>query len=76
MALEKQVYVDRVTATEFGDLEIREVTKILENGVEVSKSYHRRVISSGDDVSKEDVRMKALYDSAQLNKMARPEVQL
>lgn len=71
MTLEKQIYMDRITITEYGDLEIREKTCVLEDGQELSFSYFRRVISSGDDVSNENQRIQALYNAAQIGKMER-----
>lgn len=73
MALEKQTIIDRVTITQFGDLEIREKTSILEDGKELSHSFHRRVIVSGADVGGESQRIQDLYAAAQIDKIARPD---
>ena len=51
MALEKQVVVDNITVTETGTVLVREVTRILEDGVEISKQYHRTSFEKGADVS-------------------------
>lgn len=73
MALTKQVCERHVTATKFGDLEIREEHCYLEDGQVMASNYHRRVITSGSDVSQESERIQALYAAAQLNKVERPE---
>lgn len=36
-----------------GQIQLREDTIIEENGKELSRTYHRRVLSPGDDTSKE-----------------------
>jgi hypothetical protein len=51
MALTKETTVDQITVTENGIVLVREVTRILEDGVELSKQYHRTSFSPEDDVS-------------------------
>jgi len=51
MALEKQVVVDNITVTENGTILVREVTRIMENGAEISKQYHRTSFEKNADVS-------------------------
>lgn len=72
MALtEEKVY--RYEANEFGDCCEIEVTKIMRDGVEISKSYHRKMMESGNDMSKESEKFQAFYNAAQINKMAKPQ---
>ena len=40
MALTKTTNIDQITVTENGTVLYREVTRILEDGVELSKTYH------------------------------------
>jgi hypothetical protein len=51
MALEKQVIVDQITVTENGTVLVREVTRIMEDDIEISKQYHRTSFEKGADVS-------------------------
>ena len=51
MALTKQVVIDQITVTEDGTVLIREVTRIMENGNEISKQYHRTAFAPESDVS-------------------------
>jgi hypothetical protein len=44
--------------TEWGHVQVRRITRIFEDGKEVSKTYHRHVISPGDDITNEDVLSK------------------
>ena len=51
MTLTKQVAVDQITITENGTVFVREVTKIMEDGNEISKQYHRTSFTPASDVS-------------------------
>jgi hypothetical protein len=51
MALTKETAVDQITVTENGTVLVREVTRIMEDGVEISKQYHRSSFEKGADVS-------------------------
>jgi len=52
MSLSKQITFDG-SWTEFGHVQVRKITRVMENGKELSKAYHRHVISPGDDYSGE-----------------------
>ncbi len=60
MALEKFVIVDRIEVLEKGAVQVRTKTAILEDGVQISGTFHRHVVSPGDDYSKEDARVQAI----------------
>jgi hypothetical protein len=51
MALTKETVVDQITVTENGIVLVREVTRIMEDGKELSKQYHRSSFAPADDVS-------------------------
>jgi len=51
MALAKEIAVDQITVTENGTVLVREVTKIMEDGKEISKQYHRTSFEKNADVS-------------------------
>jgi hypothetical protein len=51
MALTKETVVDQITVTENGIVLVREVTRIMEDGNELSKQYHRSSFAPADDVS-------------------------
>jgi hypothetical protein len=51
MALTKEVVVDQITVTENGTVLVRETTKIMEDGNEISKQYHRTSFAPSSDVS-------------------------
>ena len=60
MALEKKVVIGAITVQEDGQVAVRRDTVILDNGVEVSRAYHRHVLAPGDKTSAEDARVKAV----------------
>jgi hypothetical protein len=60
MALEKQTVVDKIEVVENGCVQVRTATRIIEDGVQLSQSYHRHVVAPGDDYSGEDARVQAI----------------
>lgn len=60
MALEKVQIVDRIEVVENGCVQVRTKTAILEDGKQISGTYHRHVVVPGDDYSVEDARVKAI----------------
>jgi hypothetical protein len=60
MALEKVVKVDLVEVVENGCVQVRTKTAIVEDGKQISGSFHRHVIAPGDDYSGEDARVQAI----------------
>ena len=60
MALEKIEIVDRIEVVENGAVQVRTKTAIMENGKQISGSFHRHVVAPGDDFSKEDARVQAI----------------
>jgi K+-transporting ATPase c subunit len=69
MALTKVTVVDKIEVLEKGQVQVRTATRVLEDGVELSSSYHRHVVepstkASGSwadtDISGEDARVQAI----------------
>ena len=60
MALEKQTVVDKIEVLENGCVQVRTATRIIEDGVQLSQSYHRHVVVPGADYSGEDARVQAI----------------
>lgn len=60
MALEKVSIVDRVEVTESGHVQVRVATRILEDGKIISQTFHRHVVSPGQDYSAEDPKVQAI----------------
>jgi len=54
MALTKEVVVDKIEVTgEFRHVQVRTATIVKEDGVELSKSFHRHVVAPDADISGE-----------------------
>jgi len=69
MALSKVTVVDKIEVLELGQVQVRTATRVLEDGVELSSSFHRHVVDPstkiGDtwadtDISGEDARVQAI----------------
>jgi hypothetical protein len=60
MALEKVTVVDLIEVAENGAIQVRTKTAIMEDGEQISTTFHRHVVSPGDDYSAEDDRVKAI----------------
>jgi archaellum component FlaF (FlaF/FlaG flagellin family) len=64
MSLTKSTVVDQITVTENGVVLFREATRILEDGVELSKTFHRSSLLPGQDVSAVPVNVQAICSAA------------
>jgi len=51
MSLTKQTVVDQITVTENGIVLYREATRIMEDGNELSKTYHRSSLTPAQDLT-------------------------
>jgi hypothetical protein len=60
MALEKIIVVDLIEVTENGCVQVRTKTAIMEDGQQISGSFHRHVVAPGDDYTNEDPRVQAI----------------
>jgi hypothetical protein len=60
MDIEKQIAVDLIEVVESGAVQVRAATKIVENGVVISQSFHRHVVAPGDDYSNQEERVQAV----------------
>ena len=69
MALTKETIVDKIEVLEMGQVQVRTATRVKEDGVELSSSYHRHFVepstkASGSwadtDISGEDARVQAV----------------
>ena len=60
MSLEKVVSVDLIEVIENGCIQVRTKTAIMEDGKQISGTFHRHVVAPSDDYSGEDARVKAI----------------
>ena len=64
--LEKQITQDKIEVVNTGDwsvLQVRTKTAIVEDGAELSSSYHRHVVSPTDDLSNESDEVVAIANT-------------
>ena len=64
MALEKTTSVDQITVTENGIVLFREATRIMEDGNEISKTYHRTSLTPGQDLTGQPANVVAICNAA------------
>ena len=60
--LEKIQVVDRIEVLENGCVQVRTKTAIMEDGKQISGTFHRHVVAPNDDYSQEDARVQAICE--------------
>ena len=69
MAITEEIVVDKIEVLEMGQVQVRTATKIVEDGNELNRSFHRHVVVPSDkttgswvdtDISGEDARVQAI----------------
>ena len=63
MSLEKQIKIDQIEVVANGVVQVRQITRILEDGNEISSSFHRWALTPGQDVSDQDARVQAIANA-------------
>jgi hypothetical protein len=63
--LEKIKVIDQIEVLESGIVQVRAATKIMDDGVEVSRTFHRHVVVPGQDYSQEDAKVQAICAAVQ-----------
>jgi len=58
--LEKVISVDLIEVIENGAVQVRTKTAIMEDGKQISGTFHRHVVAPGADYSGEDARVQAI----------------
>jgi hypothetical protein len=58
--LEKHTVVDLIEIVENGCVLVRIKTAIMEDGNQISGTFHRHVVAPGDDYSAEDAKVQAI----------------
>jgi len=58
--LEKQIVVDLIETVENGIIQVRICTRIIEDGKQISGTFHRHIVAPGDDYSAEDAKVQAI----------------
>jgi hypothetical protein len=58
--LKKQIVVDLIETVENGVVQVRTCTRVMEDGKQLSGTFHRHVVCPGDDYSAEDAKVQAI----------------
>ena len=58
--LEKKTTVSQIEVTEVDSVQVRLVTRILEDDAVISENFHRLVFNKGDDISGQNAKVQAV----------------
>jgi hypothetical protein len=64
MTIEKTKVVDQITVTENGIVLYREATRIMEDGVQLSQTYHRTSLTPAQDLTGIPANVVAICNAA------------
>ena len=64
MSLTKTTNIDQITVTENGIILYREATRIMEDGNEISKTYHRSSLTPAQDLTGVPANVVAICNAA------------
>ena len=64
MSLSKQTVVDQITVTENGTVLYREATRIMEDGNQISQTYHRSSLTPAQDLTGVPASVVAICNAA------------
>ena len=60
MALTKETVTDKIETLENGTIQVRTATRVLEDGTTLSSSFHRHVLTPGQDLTDQDPKVSAI----------------
>ena len=60
MSLTKEIVIDKIEVLESGSIQVRQATRVLEDDVVLSTSYHRHVLERDADLTNEDPKVVAI----------------
>jgi hypothetical protein len=64
MSITKETAVDQITVTENGIILYREATRIIEDGVAITKTYHRNSLTPDQDLTGVPEKVVAICNTA------------
>lgn len=62
--LTKETIIDRIEILSSGAVQVRRAVIVLDDGVELSRSYERWVLNPGDDLTEQDERVRRVAEAA------------
>ena len=64
MSLSKEKVIDQITVTEIGIVLYREATRIIEDGAQISQTFHRSSLTPGQDLTDQPANVAAICNAA------------
>jgi hypothetical protein len=64
MSLTETKEIDRVEVVSNGIIQVREATRIIKDGAEIAKTYHRWTLTPGQDVSDQPANVQSICQAA------------
>jgi len=64
MALTENKEIDKIEVVGNGIVQVRQVTRILKDGSEIARNYHRWTLAPGQDVSDQAANVQAICQAA------------
>ena len=64
MALTETKVIDKIEVVESGTLQLREATRIMRDGVEIAKTFHRTSLTPGQDLTGQPANVQAIAQAA------------
>jgi len=64
MAITKETNIDQITVNENGIVLYREATRLIEDGNEIAKTFHRTSLTPGQDLSGQPANVVAVCNAA------------
>ena len=64
MALTETKVIDKIEVVESGTLQLREATRIMRDGVEIAKTFHRTSLTPGQDLTGQPANVVAIANAA------------
>jgi len=61
--LEEVSVVDKIEVLLNGSIQVRRRDQVLKDGAEIAATYHRHVLSPGDDLTNEDPKVVAIANA-------------
>lgn len=63
MALIEKTIVDKIEIVENSSIQVRTATVIEKDGVELTRTFHRHVVTPGADITNEDPKVQAIANA-------------
>jgi hypothetical protein len=63
MALTEKQIIDKIEVIENNSIQVRTATIIEKDGTELTRTFHRHVVSPGADITNEDPKVQAIASS-------------